>query len=261
MKILNPECDIRKFFEQVAQTDRRALLLDYDGTLAPFTPDRDKAVPYPEITGILQQLLDIGGTRLILITGRWSKDLARLLKLKNLPEIWGSHGWEKLQPDGSYETGEFDEIALQGLAEADAWAEREGITERVEHKPASLAIHWRGLARTEAEDLRAKVQEDLMSLAQRKGLRLHEFDGGIELRIPGRDKGFAVTSVLEEMGEKTAAAYLGDDFTDEDAFAAMKGKGMSILVREEIRPTAADVWIVPPHELLDFLRRWIESSR
>jgi trehalose-phosphatase len=109
--------------------------------------------------------------------------------------------------------------------------------------------------------IRAKVAEGLPYLAQSKGLQLKEFDGGIELRIPGRDKGYAVASALGEMGEEVAAAYLGDDFTDEDAFRAIQGKGLSVLVREEFRPTDADVWIIPPRELLDFLGRWMEATQ
>ncbi|NIP26121.1 MAG: trehalose-phosphatase, partial [Phycisphaerae bacterium] len=75
----------------------------------------------------------------------------------------------------------------------------------------------------------------------------------LELRVPGRDKGDAVGTILAEMNQDAVTAYLGDDLTDEDAFKAIKGKGIGILVREELRSTAADVWIRPPEELLTFL--------
>jgi trehalose 6-phosphate phosphatase len=51
-------------------------------------------------------------------------------------------------------------------------------------------------------------------------------------------------------------AYLGDDVTDEDAFRAVKGRGLAVLVRAEYRRTAADIWIKPPHELKNFIGRW-----
>jgi trehalose-6-phosphatase len=54
-------------------------------------------------------------------------------------------------------------------------------------------------------------------------------------------------------------AYLGDDRTDEDAFKALAGRGLAVLVREELRPTAAAVWLRPPVELLDFLQRWMTA--
>ena len=62
--------------------------------------------------------------------------------------------------------------------------------------------------------------------------------------------------ILEEMGGSGAVAYLGDDRTDEDAFEAIAGKGLGVLVRPERRPTAAEVWLKPPGELLDFLDQW-----
>ena len=52
------------------------------------------------------------------------------------------------------------------------------------------------------------------------------------------------------------ASYLGDDLTDEDAFRALKGRGLSVLVRNELRETLADIWLKPPGELIDFLLKW-----
>ena len=70
-----------------------------------------------------------------------------------------------------------------------------------------------------------------------------------------------VRTVLKETGGDGLAAYLGDDLTDEDAFGAIKGKGMGVLVRTELRATAADLWIRPPDELLRFLELWLPEHR
>jgi len=91
-------------------------------------------------------------------------------------------------------------------------------------------------------------------------LTLRSFDGGLELRVPGRDKGSAVREVLAEEGVEAAAAYLGDDLTDEDAFRALQGKGLAALVRPESRPTAADIWLQAPDELILFLDRWLAAA-
>jgi trehalose-phosphatase len=87
---------------------------------------------------------------------------------------------------------------------------------------------------------------------------IREFDGGVELRVKGIDKGVAVRTVLNELGERSVAAYLGDDLTDEDAFRAIKGTGSGFLVREEFRPTTADFWLKPPRELMEFLDLWLQ---
>jgi trehalose-phosphatase len=88
---------------------------------------------------------------------------------------------------------------------------------------------------------------------------LKSFDGGIELRPPGITKARAVEELLNETPSPRTAAYLGDDATDEDAFNALKGKGLSVLVGKEYRPTRADLWLTPPEELIGFLAKWQES--
>jgi trehalose-phosphatase len=62
------------------------------------------------------------------------------------------------------------------------------------------------------------------------------------------------------MGVDAVLTYLGDDLTDEDAFNALHGRGLSVLVRGSQRKTAADLWIKPPQELLQFLEKWIKCG-
>jgi trehalose-phosphatase len=87
-------------------------------------------------------------------------------------------------------------------------------------------------------------------------MELLRFDGGLELRTRGCNKQHAAKAILSEMGPDSAIAYLGDDLTDEDAFAVTKPRGIAVLVRSEYRETAADVWLRPPGELLAFMGRW-----
>ena len=41
----------------VAQSPVSVLLLDYDGTLAPFCLNRQQALPYPGMTALLQEII------------------------------------------------------------------------------------------------------------------------------------------------------------------------------------------------------------
>lgn len=260
MRILTPNFDLKQFFTRVAQADRRALILDYDGTLAPFAVDRDRAYPHAGVREILKAFLTTDRTRLVLVSGRAVKDLTPLLGLDPPPEIWGSHGRERLMPDGTYEAAQIDDMASEGLTEAKTWISEGGLIDHLEEKPASLAVHTRGLEETAAREIHERVLQFWGVIAKRNGLEVHPFAGGIELRVPGVDKGSAVETILKEMGRGTAAAYAGDDLTDEDAFRAIKGRGLGILAREEFRSTAADLWLKPPEELLEFLNTWLMVS-
>ena len=260
MKILDPKIDLERFYEQRDRASEKVLLLDYDGTLAPFQVQPDKAYPYAGVPEMLDRIMKEPDIRLVIITGRWIKDLTPLLKLHGQPEIWGSHGIERLKMDGSYEIAPMDEDALDGLVKADEWIVAAGLAQHSEEKPGCLAIHWRGLGADKVHQIRKEVEPTWSLIAESSGLNMKEFDGGLELRVPARDKGDAVNTILGEMSQAAVAAYLGDDLTDEDAFEAIKGKGIGVLVREQPRKTVADVWIKPPDELLSFLSNWLPES-
>jgi trehalose-phosphatase len=247
---------LTSFWQRLRTASQRVLLLDYDGTLAPFRKTRDQAVPYPGVQELLAGILADGGTRLIIVTGRPAADLLPLLGLDRQPEVWGCHGWERLLPGGKYELGSLPAGAGKALGEARRWALDQGYGAQCESKPVSIALHWRGLPPEQAARMRSQARSAWAPMAAGGGLELHPFDGGLELRCPGRDKGSAVRQVLAETDPGAAIAYLGDDLTDEDAFTTLKGRGLTILVREQYRPTAADHWLTPPAELLAFLREW-----
>ncbi len=249
-----------EFFQNLREAHESALLLDYDGTLAPFQIDPRMALPYPGIRELLNRIIDQGRTRVVLVTGRWIKDLLPLLGLEHTPEIWGSHGWELLQPDGEYRTASIGEAALHSLVNADSWTVQiEAAGGRCEHKPAGLAIHWRGLSDDQIATIRDLVLEQWRYLRLSEHLSWHDFDGGIELRAPGRTKAYAVQAVLAEMTSEAAIAYLGDDETDEDAFRVLQGRGMGVLVHPRPRPSNAHCWLQPPHALLEFLQQWHQA--
>jgi len=247
------------FFEQLRSASVRILLLDYDGTLAPFRAERDRAYPYPGVPGLLSQII-ASGTRVVLISGRPAHDLLRLSGIDPPPEIWGSHGLERLRPDGSYEVDALSPEQEAGLSRASEFLDAQSMADRMERKPGSVALHWRGLASQDVEGLRDKVQQVWRELASHCSLELLDFNGGLEIRVQGKDKGNAVRAILKESNSDAAIAYLGDDRTDEDAFQALRGKGLTVLVREQLRPTLAEIQLRPPEELIEFLEEWLSAS-
>jgi trehalose 6-phosphate phosphatase len=247
------------FLQTVAQASHAALLLDYDGTLAPFHAKRDQAHPYPGVALLLQEIVRNGRTRVIVISGRDAIDVPLLLNIHPRPEVWGIHGLQRMKTDGSTEMPHLDGRTLDGLSDADRWLGYQQVRHTAEFKAGSVAVHWRGLSASKAEDLRARVLLGWRPIAEYSGLDLLEFDGGVEIRTCEADKGDAVRAFLSEISSDTPVAYLGDDNTDESAFRAMQGRGISVLVRPQWRLTAAQLWLQPPDELLDFLGLWLQA--
>lgn len=256
MRTSNDKHVLTDFFHHLKKTPHRALLCDYDGTLAPFKVNRNEAVPYAGIPDVLEAILASGQTRLVVISGRGLDDIISLLGMTPLPEIWGSHGGERLLQNGRYDTAAVSVDLARELETIGQWMADHGWRKLLEKKPMALALHWRGLKESAIQDIRRMVAGHWQDRLNPSVLTLHEFDGGLEFRPPGISKADAVNAILNEMPEGTVSAYLGDDMTDEDAFRAIKGRGLSILMREEMRTTSADVWLRPPDELLEFLWQW-----
>jgi len=251
--------ELGEFWDTLAAAARRCLLLDYDGTLAPFRVERDQALPYPGVSAALDSIIAGRHTRVVIISGRPVQDLPQLLGLKRLPEIWRSHGLERLATDGGYAPPVLPADIAAGLPAARREVEVLDLMTYIEEKPGSLALHWRGLDGAAAAQLREAVYPQWNGIAGRSRLKLSDFDGGLELRSELISKADAVAQVLATEPLDACAAYLGDDLTDEDAFSAIAGRGLGVLVRPELRATAATAWIVPPDELLAFLDRWQEA--
>lgn len=261
MRTLNPRLNVAQFFERAARAPARMLMLDYDGTLAPFQVRAERAVPYPGVESLLDDIMAARASRVVIVSGRPVGELVPLLNLRRRPDLWGGHGWERLSPDGRCERREPGEDARRNLDEGERRARelvREGV--RVESKPASVAMHWRGATALVAAKVREALPQAWEPLAADGMVELLPFEGGVELRARGFSKQHAVEAVLAETPGDGAVAYLGDDFTDEDAFRAVKPHGLAVLVRPDFRETEADLWIRPPRELAAFLAKWRDAA-
>jgi trehalose 6-phosphate phosphatase len=247
------------FFDRLQSAPSSALLLDYDGTLAPFRIERDRAYPYPEVLPSLEKIVRNGRSRVVVISGRPAAEVKTLLGTVNNLEMWGAHGLERLSPDGGYRQIPINRSALELLSQAKEWIIESKLTSLAEIKPGGIAIHWRGLTLAEANRVEAKVRQGWSVLAQNPEIKLLSFESGIELRVARPDKGDAVSTIIEESSPETEIAYLGDDFTDEDSFRTLNGRGLTLLVRSEYRETSAQVWLKPPQQLTGFLEQWLSE--
>jgi len=253
--------DYSQFFQTLAAAKQRVLKLDYDGSVAPFSRDRRKASPYPAVPELLAEIMGTCGTRLIVLSGRSARDIPRLLRIQPTPEIWGSHGVERLYRDGRYEEIDVTDEALQALAEAELQLDEQCLGPHIEVKLAAVAVHWRGLDSSEILKVRSRAYRTLEPMKFRADLTLAEFDQGVELRLRSANKGEAVRHFLQDLDPRTPVAYLGDDVDDEEAFRVLNGRGLTVLVKPKSRFTAAQMWLRPPAELIGFLIDWKLACR
>lgn len=231
-------------------TGGAALFLDFDGTLVELAESPD-AISVPDaLPPLLERLAARLGGRLAIISGRSLADLDRHLALPRLA-VSGSHGLELRFPGGPGVAP----AAPAGLDAARRALRRFAASDPgllVEEKPASIALHYRRAPR------QADAAADfLAALAARTGLAMQRGKMVIELRPPGADKGDALRRIMREPPFAGARPlFVGDDLTDEHAFAAAAELGgAGILVGRE-RPTAAR-WLLPD---VASVAAWLEAA-
>lgn len=257
------EKKLKEFFGAFAGGANPFLLLDYDGTLAPFHVDRFQARPWPGVRELLLRIERQGRTRMAVITGRSAHEIAPLLGMAPPLEVWGLHGAEHLFPDGRRELEQAPLAAREKLDKLRALLKRDSLGGLFEDKANGAVMHWRGVSARKARLIEQRTRALFEPLAGTDGLALLEFEAGVELRA-GSGKGGAVEAILREADPGAPVAYLGDDLTDEEAFRAVNSvgpHGLSGLVRGQWRETEADVWLRPPVELKGFLEDWLLAAR
>lgn len=231
-----------------------ALFFDVDGCLLEFAehPD-DVRVPagLQEDIATLHAALD---GALAIVSGRAIDSIDELFgALRHIPAA-GLHGLERREPDGTRIPPPDAPIALDAVhAEArhvalgfpGAMAERKG---------PNLALHWRAAPLAE-EPFRAFAAAALRLLPQ---YRVQFGDEVLELR-PGEgapDKGGAVARFLQQPPFRgRRPVFLGDDLTDEHAFAVVNAQdGISVLVGAR-SPSVARWHLADPAAVRAWLHR------
>jgi trehalose 6-phosphate synthase/trehalose 6-phosphate phosphatase len=257
---------LENFFHSFFNGHQPLLLLDYDGTLAPFRVDRTKARPWTGVREGLARIQRQGRTRMVVITGRPAKEIGPLLRgyppvIDPMLEVWGLHGSERLYPDGRRELEEAPPDTQRRLNELREHLRHNNLGGQFEDKPNAAVMHWRGASPRTAKFIEMRTRELFEPMSRLPGLMLLPFEGGLELRV-GRDKGGAIAALVAEAQPGTPVVFVGDDITDEAGFKAVneaQGPHLSVLMRSEPRETTADVWLRPPSEMRGFLKRWYRA--
>ena len=235
-----------------------ALFLDYDGTLTPIVARPELAVLAETVRRTLVSLA--ARCPVAIVSGRDRADVQRMVGLDELIYA-GSHGFDIRGPGLRIERGS---AFLPELNSAEA-ALRLSLARipgaLLERKAYALAVHVRGLAPDVAVAVEAAVDAALS-----RHTRLHKGTGKMVFELLPRldwHKGKAVLHILEALrlpAVHVLPIFIGDDRTDEDAFAALAGRGVGILVAESPRQTAAYYTLRNPDEVHRFLQRLVGAA-
>ena len=227
--------------ERIRHVARVPVLLvacDYDGTVAPLIDDPMDARPNRDSVAAMRALAESARTHVAVISGRSLRDLAALSRLPESVRLVGSHGSEF---DLGFAAHLPDELVQRRDAVTQAvtqLASRHGA--RVEEKPTGVTVHFRGLepART------AAARDELVrGPAGWEGVSVRNGRDIVELSVIETSKGRALESIRQQVGA-SAVLFLGDDTTDEDAFATLTGPDVGVKVGEG--PTVADYRVADP---------------
>jgi alpha,alpha-trehalase len=236
---------------------RLGVFLDYDGTLTPIVPRPQDAVLSAAMHDTLRRLAEC--CTVAVVTGRSLEVVKDFVGLEGLTYA-AEHGFDIAEAGGRRAHPQGIESYLPTLAQAEAMLRTrlrglEGAL--IERKRYSVAAHYRLVAREAVPVVSAAVDAVLAahpSLRRLDGKRVYELQARLEW-----DKGKAVLWLLKDFGLTCEdVIYVGDDKTDEDAFRAIRGRGIGVHVRDWPQRTAAAYWLADPGEVMLFLRRLIE---
>jgi trehalose 6-phosphate phosphatase len=252
--VVKPLEELDGFWDRVASSKRRLLGLDYDGTLAPFDPDRMQAKPMEGAVDLIREIDASPGTRVAIFSGRPVSEIKELLGDLDIT-IVGSHGNEIKEP--GLEIEEFLPTPIQkiGLERGIEMAKEYNPGDNLEIKVASIAMHTRPLPEDEARRVEEELLHKWSDFSDAYELICRRFNGGVELRAAGWDKGSALMRIVR-VERPTMTVYIGDDDTDEDAFDTVSGMGVGIKVGDGNADTQAQAYLPGPPAVLDFLRKW-----
>lgn len=252
--------DLDRRLEEIARVPVLLIASDYDGTLAPIVDEPGSARPHREAVVALRSLAGLAQTHVAVISGRALRELARLTGLPEDVHLVGSHGSEYDLDFSSSLSPEVAALRDRIRAElADAAASAVGMT--IEEKPASVALHYR---QASSDDARRVLDEVLAGPAAIEGVVTKHGKKVLELGVVSTNKGDALENIRRRVGA-SAVIFLGDDVTDEDAFATLTGPDIAVKVGEG--ETSATFRVSGPEDVARLLARlselrskWLEDA-
>lgn len=222
--------------ELAADTARRPLLvaLDFDGTLAPLVDDPSASRALPGASAALAGLVALPASARVhvaLVSGRVLGDLHTLAQAPVGTYLIGSHGAERARVTAfgldrdvvQLDDDAADRLASLGAEVAAVARGRDGVW--VETKPTAVVVH----TRLAPDDVAAVAEAEALAVGARLGSNVLHGKDVVEISVLHASKGDALTALRTELGAQVVV-YVGDDVTDEHAFAALGPDDVTVKV-------------------------------
>lgn len=247
--------------ERIARTPRLLVACDYDGVIAPIVADPVRAKPLPEMVETIDQLAGLPQTEVAVVTGRSLESLRSLLGEFPHWHLVGCHGAEWSDQRWIIESPD-SRAALQPLRDRLHELSIEAPGCQVEEKPYGLAFHYRNGERNLVKEILPRV---LALAADRPNVSVRHGKMVVEFAVSLANKGDALKR-LRYLTSATAAVFVGDDVTDEDAFQTLGDSDLGVSVGGRRQGAAFDVsdpaeLLTRFRELLSHRRAWDDATR
>jgi trehalose 6-phosphate synthase/phosphatase len=240
--------------KQYSRAHKRLILLDYDGTLVPFTGHYMSYKPSQSLRALLTKLAADDKNDVVLISGRSADDMDTRftgLRLNLIAEHGamtkrsGSKNWHTLARAESRWKRQILPILHKYTA----------MTPQaiVEEKPHSLVWHYRQSPPYYAQKHAVILKRLLKPILKTYDLAMFQGSKIIEIKNPSINKGAALQPWLKNKYDFILT--IGDDYTDEDMFTAVPLSANSIKIGHG--PTKAKYRLADSKETIGLLHRLI----
>ena len=240
--------------QSYANSEKRLILLDYDGTLVSFAKLPEQAKPDSEILMLLESLCSNSKNEVVIISGRDKETITEWLghlplnlvaehgafyRLKNKQwrtTVWGDDEWKEM---------------IRPILELSVDRTPGSF---IEEKKSALVWHFRKSEPDLAKLRTQELKDTLIMMATNLNIGVFEGNKIVEIKPVSINKGQAVRIWLDDK-EWPFIFCFGDDYTDEDMFSALPESAISCKIGPG--PSDAKFRFGSPNELRDFLRELI----
>ncbi|MDK8346168.1 bifunctional alpha,alpha-trehalose-phosphate synthase (UDP-forming)/trehalose-phosphatase [Brevibacterium sp. UMB1308A] len=249
--------DLKTAIERLAQASRLTVALDFDGVLAPLVDDPYTSAPLPGSAAEVRALSALKHTRVALVSGRNLDNLFNVYEPPAGTLMYGSHGSETAHVLPGKRGLEATQVNLTDSEET-TLEELENCVEEfetrfadsgawIERKPLGRTFHWRTVKPEFREEVLAHIQQTQNRFNHVRQVSGHDI---LELTVRHVTKGDAVNELTTSAPE---ILYVGDDITDEDAFAALAQNPNAVTVKVGEGETRATYRVNSPADVTDLL--------